>query len=63
MAKKETIKQAGYHYLKYLGDGQHLLQQGNNPPEVWFKNKNHASYGLVYKNTHLEFGHSANIEL
>ena len=26
--------------------------------EVWFCNKNHASWGLKYKNTHLEFASS-----
>ena len=63
MAKKETLKQAGYRYVRFLGEGQHLLQQGNSDPEVWVTNKNHASYGLVYKNTHLEFAYSAKIEL
>lgn len=56
---KETLKEAGYIYIKYLGHGQHLLEyiKGIKPYqfEVWFTNKNHASYGLKYKNTHLEF--------
>ena len=53
---KETLKEAGYTYIKYLGDGKHLLEEIDGEPEIWFANKNHANYGLIYKNTHLEFG-------
>lgn len=56
---KETFKKAGYTYIMYLGNKSHLLRNldtGIN--EVWFSNKNHAGYGLIYKNTHLEFAHS-----
>ena len=56
---KEKIKYSGYNYIKYLGNGEHLLEfvKGLQPYqfEVWFSNKNHASYGIIYKNTHLEF--------
>lgn len=59
---KETFKKAGYIYIKYLGQGQHVLEniRARKPYtfEVWFSNKNHASYGLIYKNTHLEFARS-----
>lgn len=59
---KESLKNAGYTYIRYLGNGEHLLEyiRGAKPYqfEVWFSNKNHASYGLVYKNTHLEFARS-----
>jgi hypothetical protein len=27
----------------------------NGKCELWFSNKNHASYGIKYKNTDLEF--------
>lgn len=55
---KQSMKASGYTYIKNLGNGQHQLKNelGNN--EVWFSNKNHASYGIVFKNTHLEFAHS-----
>ena len=53
---KETLKQAGYKHIKQLARGEHLLQNEDGKFEVWFANKNHASYGLIYKNTHLEFG-------
>jgi hypothetical protein len=52
---KESFKKAGYTYIKYLGDKQHLLKTDEGTNEIWFTNKNHASYGLTYKNTHLEF--------
>jgi hypothetical protein len=26
--------------------------------EVWFANKGHASYGIIWNNTHLEFARS-----
>lgn len=55
----ETIKKAGYRYVKYLGDKQHLLISEDGGKEIWFANKNHASYGLIYKNTHLEFARDA----
>lgn len=62
---KETFKKAGYIYIKNLGNGQHLLEniRGEKPYqfEVWFSNKNHASYGLIYKNTHLEFARAGMI--
>jgi hypothetical protein len=56
---KWDMAKEGYTYLKYLGNKEHLLQNIDGNCEVWFANKNHASYGLVYKNTHLEFAHSA----
>lgn len=58
---KESIKKGGYTYIKYLQNKTHLLRndaykdQGVEYYEIWASNKNHASYGLIYKNTHLEF--------
>lgn len=53
---KETFKIANYLYQKYLGNGFHLvLNKSTNGFEIFFTNKNHASWGLIYKNTHLEF--------
>lgn len=57
---KETLKAAGLKYIKRLGDREHLLYDLDTKKyEIWFANKNHASYGLIYKNTHLEFARSA----
>jgi hypothetical protein len=56
---KETMKKAGYKYIKSLGYKAHELEDvKTGKREFWFANKNHASYGIIYKNTHLEFGHT-----
>jgi len=56
---KESLKQAGYKYVSYLGNGEHLLEDiDSGKREIWFANKNHASYGIIFKNTHLEFARS-----
>jgi hypothetical protein len=53
---KETFRMAGYRHLKYLGHRHHLLLNiDSNKNELFFSNKNHSSWGLIYKNTHLEF--------
>lgn len=52
---KWGMKGEGYNHIKCLGNGEHLLKNIDGDLEVWFSNKNHASYGLIYKNTHLEF--------
>jgi hypothetical protein len=53
---KETLKIAGYRYLKYEGDKQHLLLNiPTNKIELFFSSKDHAGWGLIYKNTHLEY--------
>lgn len=59
---KHYIKQSGYRYCRYLGKGEHVLQiKKTGEIEIWFSNKNHASYGLIYKNTHLEFARSTTL--
>jgi hypothetical protein len=56
MAIRETLKEAGYKHFTTLKSGQHVLYNlGSKSYELWFANKNHASYGLTYGNTHLEF--------
>jgi hypothetical protein len=59
-AKKETLKEGGYKHLSYnKNTGEHTLQDiETGKKEIWFANLNHASYGLIYKNTHLEFARS-----
>lgn len=53
---KQTIKDAGYTYVRYSESlGVHILKDESGKLELWGANKNHASYGLIYKNTHLEF--------
>lgn len=54
---KQTLKQAGYRYSYFNRDHNvHILQDIESGKfEAWAANKNHASFGLIYKNTHLEF--------
>ena len=56
MKNYETLKEAGYTYQYYMPDvGVHVLKNDIEELEHWVANKNHASYGLIYKNTHLEY--------
>lgn len=57
---KETLKQAGYIHLSYENGEHHLLNTHTGIIEVFVANKNHAGWGLIYKNTHLEFCSSIN---
>lgn len=53
---KQTLQDAGYTYIRYsVILRAHILRDGDGKLELWVANKNHASYGLIYKNTHLEF--------
>ena len=55
----ESMEKAGYEFVRKLESGEYLLRvSGTDDYEVWFANKNHASYGIKYKNTHLEFARS-----
>jgi hypothetical protein len=57
---KETMKEAGYRYHGKLDENRHILFNIlTERYEVWFNNKNHASYGIRFKNTHLEFAREA----
>ena len=58
MAIRESLKEAGYIDICSIGDGEYILTDTDGKKEVWFANKNHASYGIIYKNTHLEFARS-----
>ena len=59
---KETFKSANYKYVKYFGDKVHIVKDlTQNKFEIFRSNKNHASWGLKYKNTHLEFIRSLNL--
>lgn len=58
MVLRETLKEAGYTKIESVGKGQFILTDESGKEEVWFANKNHASYGIKYKNTHLEFARS-----
>ena len=55
---KQTLKDAGYIHAGMIGACHILKDTTDNKVELWFANKNHASYGIIYKNTHLEFARS-----
>ena len=53
---RETLKKAGYQYIKYLGNKEHkLFNVETGIFELFTANKNYAGWCLIYKNTHLEF--------
>lgn len=59
---KQSFKSAGAKYIGSIGNREHVIRMGFNGDytfEVWASNKNHASYGLTFKNTHLEFCRTA----
>lgn len=54
--KYQTIKEANYTYIGMLGRGEHVLKDNNTQiKQLFCVNKNHASWGIKFKNTHLEF--------
>lgn len=54
--RKDTLKQGGYAYIGYSrAHGAHILQNVWGVFELWAANKGHASYGLKWRNTELEF--------
>jgi len=54
---KVTMHDAGMEYSRFSKEmGGHVLRDVEMGHfELWFVNKNHASYGIKFKNTHLEF--------
>ncbi len=56
---KETLKDSVYKYIRLLSKNEHLLLNTlTGKMEIFFANKNHASWGIIWKNTHLEFASS-----
>jgi hypothetical protein len=55
--KYETMKEAGYTYCRYDSSTKEhiLIDNDTRSKEVFIANKNHAGWGIRYKNTHLEF--------
>jgi hypothetical protein len=51
----ETMKQAGYKYIKFIPDSKEHILEHNGNLEVFISSKNFAGWALIYKNTHLEF--------
>ena len=46
----------GYTYVRFDREtGSHILRNEDGQLERWFANKGHASFGLQWRNTDLEF--------
>ena len=58
---KQTMEQAGYTFIRKDNNIGGYLLQNNETKELewWYANKDHASYGIKFRNTHLEFAHGA----
>jgi catalase len=53
---KPSAKQEGYKFIKYLGNSQAVFEEiETRKQELYFANKNHASWGFSYNNTDWEF--------
>jgi len=53
---KPSAKQEGYKFVKYLGNSQAVFEEiETGKQELYFANKNHASWGFSYNNTDWEF--------
>lgn len=55
MPLRHNMKEAGYVKAQSRKNGTVILTDTEGKREVWACRKNHASYGIKYKNTHLEF--------
>ena len=56
---KKTMKEEGYKFIKWLGDREAVFQEiETGKLEIWFANKNHASWGFHWRNTDWEFAAS-----
>jgi hypothetical protein len=56
-SNKVTLHEAGLTYVRFSKSlGGHILQDNETgKQELWFARKGHASFGIRFKNTHLEF--------
>lgn len=56
-SNKVTMHEAGMEYSRFSKEmGGHVLRDKETGKlELWCARKGHASYGIRYKNTHLEF--------
>lgn len=53
--KHETLKEAGYVKAEKVGRKTYVLTDEQGKREIWVANKGHASYGIRYRGTDLEF--------
>ncbi len=55
---RQTLKQAGYKIVKYLGDGEVILENEDGGHELWFKNDHHAGWTIEIRGVGYEFARS-----
>lgn len=54
--RRETLLEAGYRYIRFLGNRCHLLEDlSTGTREVWASNRDVASYAIMMGSTALEF--------
>lgn len=53
--KQPTLSEESYIYLSFRNGYHYLTQKGSEEIEKWVANKGHASSGLRWRNTDLEF--------
>jgi hypothetical protein len=53
---KQTMKEEGYKFIKWLGNKETVFQEiETGSLEIFFANKNHASWGFNWRGTDWEF--------
>lgn len=55
MRNYQTLKSAGYKYIRKEQNGHVLFNENTSTYELFSPSKNYAGWALIYKNTHLEF--------
>ena len=56
MSNYERIENTEYELIAKLNDGEYLLFNNDTQLyELWVHNQNHASYGVIFNDKHLEF--------
>jgi len=52
---QSTMKEEGYKFIRWTGDGTAVFANSDGDHEVFFANKNHASWGFSWRGTDWEF--------
>jgi hypothetical protein len=52
---RQTLSQAGYKLVKYLGDGEVILQNEDGGHELWFKHDDNAGWTIEIRGVGYEF--------
>lgn len=55
---KATMKEEGYRFVRWLGNGAAIFENQDGNHEVFAANKGHASWGFSWHGTDWEFCNS-----